>query len=555
MKIDVAPWIRDYRVEMDRLYADLSLVKVDDVPLAPRIMKLSDSEAMFFSQKSHKGDNVNKILLVSDPGYGKTSLSKKISWDWAKGVFTAFTIIFIVLLKMVKPGDAIENVIIEQTPALEGMGVSPQKLRRLLETFSDKCLIILEGLDEHAFGSNDDVLKIIQGRKLPRCGLIATSRPHSTHDVERYFQTVVNIKGFTKSSAEQFASKLLNDQEKENAVLEFSPYSSEGYDPWYQCPILLSFLCILVRDDDINLKEKAIPLGKIYTKLLRCLYKKFTLRKGIEYQTFQFIRMLQKVGKIAFETLISGHSIERSNLIQDLGGDAFNYGLIIGHEYSLPDERGRIYLRFLERGMQDFLASYYFIHELNSGENVDTLLGPHCENPIFTSNPLFLHFCLWLLKKSERHFSFRKSEQVYQSVQRFTRNKLMSSEQKITDLASLCGALNIPCDETTGEELITTFFGEIIDLLKNEMVIKDEETTERQGKGEVSGMRELFYLFQFRIHLISLMKIFYKSTQGIWSSVDTIIVNKHRNVIFEKKIPASHFLTTGQSLIVITFSY
>ena len=148
---------------MDRLYADVSLYTVDDVPLAPRIMTLHDSEAMFFSQKSHNVENANKILLVFDPGYGKTSIAKKISWDWAKGVYTAFTIIFIVLLKMVKPGDAIENVIIEQTPALEGMGVSPQKLRRMLETFSDKCLIILDGLDEHAFGSNDDVLKIIQG--------------------------------------------------------------------------------------------------------------------------------------------------------------------------------------------------------------------------------------------------------------------------------------------------------------------------------------------------------------------------------------------------------
>ena len=443
MKIEVAPWIRDYRVEMDRFYADVSLSTVDDVPLAPRIITLHDSEAMFFSQKSHKGENANKILLVSDPGHGKTSIAKKISWDWAKGVFAAFTIIFIVLLKMVKSGDAIENVIIEQTPALEGMGVSPQKLRGMLETFSDKCLIILEGLDEHAFGSNDDVLKIIQGRKLLQCGLIATSRPHSTLDVECYFRTVVNIRGFTKFSTEKFARKLLNDPEKEKAVLEFSPYPSAGYDAWYQCPILLSFLCILVRDDDINLKEKAIPLGKIYAKLLRCLYKKFTLRKGIEYQTIKFIRTLQKVGKIAFQTWISGHSIERSSLIRDLGGDAFNYGLIIGHEYSLPDERGSIYLRFLERGIQDFLGAYYFIHKLNSGASVETLLGPHGKNPILITNPLFLHFCLWLLKKSERYFSFRKSEQVYQSLQRFTKNKLKSSKDQIRDPSSLYEALNM----------------------------------------------------------------------------------------------------------------
>ena len=338
-----------------------------------------------------------------------------------------------------------------------------------------------------------------------RCGLIATSRPHSTGDVKGYFQTVVNIRGFTKCSAEKFASKLLNDPEKEKAVMKFSPYPSEGYDPWYQCPILLSFLCILVLDDDINLKEKTIPLGEIYAKLLRCLYKKFTLRKGIEYQTIKFIRMLQKVGKIAFQTWISGHSIERSSLIRDLGGDAFNYGLIIGHEYSLPDERNSIYLRFLERGMQDFVRAYYFIHKLNSGISVDTLLGPHGKNPILTMNPLFLHFCLWLLKKSERHFSFRNNVQVYQSLQRFIKNKLIGSWDQITDPSSLCEALNIRCDETTQEELITDFFVEIIGRV--EIATKDQERSEQQGATEASGMCHstsfyLLHMFQFGINVI-----------------------------------------------------
>ena len=293
MKIDVAPWIPDYKLEMDQLYADLSLETVNG-----RIMTLHDFEAMLFSPKSHKGENADKVLLVSDPGYGKTSIARKISWDWAKGVFTAFTIIFIVILKMVKPGDAIENVIIQQTPGLEEIGVSPQKLKRILEIFGNKCLIILDGLDEHAFGSNDDISNIIQGQKLLQCQLIATSRPHSTRDIESYFQTVVNIRGFTKFCAKEFTSKLLFDPEKELSVLEFAPYPSAGYDPWYKCPILLSFLCILVRDDDINLKEKTIPLGEIYAKLLRSLNKKFALRKGIEYQTIQFIQMLQNLEKL-----------------------------------------------------------------------------------------------------------------------------------------------------------------------------------------------------------------------------------------------------------------
>ena len=127
---------------------------------------------------------------------------------------------------------------------MEGIGLSLQKLRRILETFGEKCLIILDGLDEHALGSNDDVLKVIQSRKFLKCGLIATSRLHSICDVEKYFKMVVSIKSFTKISARQFARKLLKDRKKETAVLQFSPYPSEEYKPWYHCPILLSFLCL-----------------------------------------------------------------------------------------------------------------------------------------------------------------------------------------------------------------------------------------------------------------------------------------------------------------------
>ena len=39
-------------------------------------------------------------------------------------------------------------MIIEQTPILEGLGVTPKKIKGILETFGPKCLIILDGLDE-----------------------------------------------------------------------------------------------------------------------------------------------------------------------------------------------------------------------------------------------------------------------------------------------------------------------------------------------------------------------------------------------------------------------
>ena len=98
-----------------------------------------------------------KILMKAGPGMGKTTLGRKVTWDWAKGLFKELSIIFFVSLKLVDPNDQIENAIMQQNPELEGLGVSLPKLKRLLN--SGRVLIILDGLDEHGLGQNGDVLK------------------------------------------------------------------------------------------------------------------------------------------------------------------------------------------------------------------------------------------------------------------------------------------------------------------------------------------------------------------------------------------------------------
>ena len=95
------------------------------------------------------------------------------------------------------PGDAIENVIIDQTPVLEGLNITGSKIKTILESFGPRCLLILDGLDEHALGQNQDVIKIIEGRKYLFCNIIVTSRPHSTWDIEKHFPTIVSVEGFT----------------------------------------------------------------------------------------------------------------------------------------------------------------------------------------------------------------------------------------------------------------------------------------------------------------------------------------------------------------------
>ena len=124
MKIEPAPWIKDYMVDMDNLYTELILEKLENMPYGQVGRKLENYKVMFASHKpgmlkyldiTYYYPNLSpkvKILAKGDPGIWKTSLVRKIAWDWAKGIFTKVLIVFFVFLKLVKPEDTIENAII-----------------------------------------------------------------------------------------------------------------------------------------------------------------------------------------------------------------------------------------------------------------------------------------------------------------------------------------------------------------------------------------------------------------------------------------------------------
>ena len=215
-------------------------------------------------------------------------------------MFQTFSVVLFVLLKIVEPGATIENVIIEQNSYMKGLKIKDRMLQNILETFGNRCLLILDGIDEHVLGTNLDVLKIIRGENLLSCNIIVTSRPHSTKQIEKYFPVILRVEGFTYDRAKHFASKILSDSKEVAAVLNFNPADFRENIPIHKCPILLSFLCLLVREDEIDLSTTDMHVGEIYYRMAHCLYKKFTIRKGIEFEDSEFKRTLWLIGKLAF---------------------------------------------------------------------------------------------------------------------------------------------------------------------------------------------------------------------------------------------------------------
>ena len=273
MKIEPFPWLRDYLVDMDELYTELTLETIENKIFGSYYQKLENYKEIFVL------DARNKVLFKADPGMGKTTLGKKIGYDWARGVFSMFSMIFFVFLKFVKPRASIEKVIIQQNPELEGLNVTQAKLRACFENFGNRCLIIFDGLDEHGLGQNEDVLKIIRNQKLLGCGIAVSSRPHSIREVQQYFPTIVQVDGFTKEEARKFVSKFLPNENEIEKIMAFKPSDSRESFPFHKCPILLSFLSMLVKEKGIDLSDTNILVGDLYLQMVQSMYKKFRNRK------------------------------------------------------------------------------------------------------------------------------------------------------------------------------------------------------------------------------------------------------------------------------------
>ena len=302
-------------------------------------------------------------------------------------------------LKLVKPGDPIEKVIMQQHPELDGIGVSQQKLKALLNRFSNRILIIFDGLDEHRLGQNKDVLKIIKNQKLLDCRILVSSRPHSAYEVEEHFPTIIRVEGFTKTEAAKFISNFFTDKKKIIQILQFKPSGSRENFPVHKCPILLSFLCLLVKEEEIDLLDKNLTIGDLYLRMVQCLYKKFINRKGVAFDQGEFVQVLKSVGQLALQTLKTNNPLlQRSEVERIVGDHAFEYGFFTGHEdFRLcTDPTADICVTYAHRSIEEFFGSFGFLQALDDGQSVDDILGSDCEKPIFMVNPLVFQFCLWL---------------------------------------------------------------------------------------------------------------------------------------------------------------
>ena len=100
------------------------------------------------------------------------------------------------------------------------------------------------------------------------------------------------------------------------------------------------------------------------------------------------VEVLKSLGKLALETLFKSSFLQRSQVIEAVGEEAFDYGLLIGHEdfRLIKDETADILVTFPHRSLQEFLGAFYFVLAPNRETDMQNFSNAANE---FMTNPLF----------------------------------------------------------------------------------------------------------------------------------------------------------------------
>ena len=321
-----------------------------------------------------------------------------------------------------------------------------------------------------------------------KCGIVVSSRPHTVNEVKQHFPTIIRVDGFIEKEASKFVSKFFADESKIAQILQFKPSDSREDFPVQKCPILLSFLCLLAREEEIDLLDKDLAIGDLYLRIVQCLYKKFTIRKGVPFENSEFVQVLKTVGQLALRTLKANSPLlQRSDVLKIVGSSAFEYGFFAGHQdfKICTDPTVDIYVTYAHRSIEEFFGSFGFLQALNDGKSVDQILGSNCEKPIFLMNPLVMKFSLWLLSKE-----FFSSRRIYDNFVAHTARRIDFYMFNISHIERFYPSMSIIKAISDNDSLKLEFFKHVFEQCKHVRVLNVKCKNSREVEGVLGLIRK-----------------------------------------------------------------
>ncbi|XP_071805990.1 uncharacterized protein [Asterias amurensis] len=381
LKVNTHPAHKDMAVDMDQLYVSLELLQETNQPNQPTILKSC------FSQEKHKTDHTihidakgeheidktqttfktiplksyedilsldkNRILITAESGYGKSTLLKKIAYDWAvlqtdtdsthqkkESPLSKYKLVFLLELNKMEVNFIITDEVFFQILSQNEFG--KKNLEKYVTQHQENVLILLDGADEISFErlqrANEDfsVSNVLLFKLLKRCKTIVTSRQSTALKLLKCNPnfTRVNIVGFDDKNKQEYVRKYFinyDSQHHDHVLSEIN--KSETLRSIGEIPLFLWLMC-----SSLTQVKSRLP-GRI-TELLHLAIGVFYYQKKSKDRTSspskkiteeRFNGLIVKLGQVALErSMLKGHAQNSFAVSEFNSDDLVTFGCEVG---------------------------------------------------------------------------------------------------------------------------------------------------------------------------------------------------------------------------------
>ena len=364
------PWCEDFHFQLDHIYTRLKVIgrKKTRGTATDEIVNMS---AIF---KPHEEcPQPRTVLIEGKPGMGKTTYCKKLVYDWATGksvtddCFPKFQTVLLLKCRDIKSD--IWEAIDDQLLPRDIQEDIREKFFTFIRRNQSSVLLVLDGLDELPAGKLPKFSEIIQGRVLPKCHLVATSRHEAGVKVRRYCDTILEIEGFTEEDAGKFIYKYFKNMEDLAQKLLLKVRDDESLKDMTANPLNTALLCLLCEECEGIFPESSTQL---YLDIIECVLRRFRRKKGLpetsEKLTEVYKTELKLLGRIALNGLCEGNLDFDERELRSHNGELSGFGFLSvqpGGSKMRPCRR----CAFLHKSFQELFAAYYLCCQLLEHEN------------------------------------------------------------------------------------------------------------------------------------------------------------------------------------------
>ena len=396
------PWCEEFNFNLNDIFTEPTIVTRDKAgrSVAERI----DSTTGVF--KPHKDcSRPRTVLIEGEPGMGKTTYCQKMACDWANDLeidvsFPSFKLLL--FLRCCDVSGSIWEAIDDQLLPKDVEEDVKENFFKLIRANQSQVLLVLDGLDEAPSNLSKMFTGLVQGRELPKCHIILTSRQEAGVSVSKYCDTLLHMKGFSPENSQSFITRyfdgrealgqrLLSETRRKKELLELTMH-----------PLTTALLCLLCEDYEGDLPSSKTEL---YLEITSCVLRRFRRKKGfsdVEGDLIDFHKDdVERLGRLAWKGLTEDQMYLKRN---ELGGSANEIPVFefLSVHTNRSKRRPSLDYAFIHRSFQDFFAGYFLASQILSGEISPEMLLPKDGSYPKCELAHFFAFGIISLKSEER---------------------------------------------------------------------------------------------------------------------------------------------------------